>query len=63
MAAKLRSTTAEPRPGVGLLDRALDPGDRLVSGEYADELEETRLHHRVDPAAHLAPRLPLGRRR
>ena len=37
---------------VGLLDEALDPGDRLVRRQDAGELEEARLHDRVDPAAH-----------
>ncbi len=37
---------------VGLLDEALDPGDRLVGRQDARELEEARLHDGVDPAAH-----------
>ena len=38
--------------GVRLLDEALDPGDGLVRRQDARELEEARLHDRVDPAAH-----------
>jgi hypothetical protein len=39
--------------GVGLLHRRLDVGDGLVGREHAGELEEARLHHRVDAVAHL----------
>ncbi len=41
-----------PPLGVGRLDEALDPRDRLVGGQDPGQLEEARLHDGVDPAAH-----------
>ncbi len=38
---------------VGLLDRVLDPCDRVVGGNHAGQLEEAGLHDRVDADAHL----------
>ncbi len=38
--------------GVRLLDERLDLPDRLVGRQDPGKVEETWLHHRVDPAAH-----------
>ena len=48
---------------VGLLDRGLDLGHRLLGRQYPREGEKARLHYGVDPVAELMSRLPPGRRR
>ena len=46
-AAWLRSTTSRAPAAVGLLDRRLDPLDRLLGLEHARDREEARLEDRV----------------
>ncbi len=40
---------ASPTLAVLLLDRVLDPRNDLIDGQHAGEVEEARLHDRVDP--------------
>ena len=62
-AAWLRSHHLGAAPAVGLLDRRLDPLDRLLALEHARDREEAGLEHRVRAPREARPRGRSARRR